>query len=393
LRFHTDGKFEEAGFIMEDLAFQSPDDPNVQPVISGLTPPAGRRFTGVWGCNPGAVERLKYAEIINSTQRFYTKNYKHTKNMASKWSIISLIFLLLISSASAANEYRTTYTINIKDDGAAIWNVEYRTQLFTQADNDAFKNYSAQLNSVYLKDFKELMQNSVSAASNATSRKMMAGGFTGEASIENAPTGNFGVVHYSFTWTNFAKLDRDKNIYIGDVFAGGLYISKENALIIQYPSGYSAEMVTPEPDAVLDGMIWYGLRSFNAGEPTILLKLPFPWILYAIAMIAAAAAIALIFIVYRKSKVINDPAIEVKGTTEDNSYSAGADTMDLEDRIVAILKDGGGSLYQSDITRKLALPKSTVSSALNVLHEKKIIQKIKKGRENLIRLAEKSEEL
>ena len=312
--------------------------------------------------------------------------------MASKIAILSLIFLLLISSASAASEYRTTYTINVKDDGAAIWNVEYRTELFTEGDTDAFKNYSAQLNSVYLKDFKELMQNSVSSASNATSRKMMAGGFAGEASIENAPTGNFGIVHYSFTWTNFAKLDSDKNIYIGDVFAGGLYISKENALIIQYPSGYTTEMVTPQPDLVRDGMIWYGLRSFNVGEPTILLKPPFPWILFAITLIAAAAAIALIFLFRRKSKVINDPVNEVKGTTEDSTL-AGADMMDLEDRIVALLKEGGGSLYQSDITRKLELPKSTVSSALNALHEKKIIQKIKKGRENLIRFANQLEEL
>jgi len=312
--------------------------------------------------------------------------------MASKIAILSLIFLLLISSASAASEYRTTYTINVKDDGAAIWNVEYRTELFTEGDTDAFKNYSAQLNSVYLKDFKELMQNSVSSASNATSRKMMAGGFAGEASIENAPTGNFGIVHYSFTWTNFAKLDSDKNIYIGDVFAGGLYISKENALIIQYPSGYTTAMVTPQPDLVRDGMIWYGLRSFNVGEPTILLKPPSPWILFAIALIAAAAAIALIFLFRRKSKVINDPVNEVKGTTEDSTL-AGADMMDLEDRIVALLKDGGGSLYQSDITRKLELPKSTVSSALNALHEKKIIQKIKKGRENLIRFANQLEEL
>lgn len=307
-------------------------------------------------------------------------------NMASKIAILSLIFLLLISSASAASEYRTTYTIIAKDDGAAIWNVEYRTQLLTQGDIEAFKNYSAQLNSVYLKDFKELMQNSVSAASNATSRKMMAGGFAGEASIENAPTGNFGVVHYSFTWTNFAKLDSDKNMYIGDVFAGGLYISKENALIIQYPAGYTVEMVTPQPDLVRDGIIWYGLRSFNVGEPTILLKPTFPWILFAIAVIAAAAAITLIFIFRRKSKVINEPVIESKGTSDDNSYSSGANMMDIEDRIVALLKEGGDSLYQSDITRKLDLPKSTVSSALNVLHEKKIIQKIKKGRENLIRL-------
>ncbi len=65
--------------------------------------------------------------------------------------------------------------------------------------------------------------------------------------------------------------------------------------------------------------------------------------------------------------------------------------MDLEDRIVVLLKENGGSLYQSDIVKKLDLPKSTVSSALNGLHTKNTIQKIKKGRENLIRLAPSSD--
>ncbi len=60
--------------------------------------------------------------------------------------------------------------------------------------------------------------------------------------------------------------------------------------------------------------------------------------------------------------------------------------MSVEDRIVKLLKENGGSLHKSEIRRKLALPKSTVSSALNELYNKNIIQKIKKGRENLIRL-------
>ena len=60
--------------------------------------------------------------------------------------------------------------------------------------------------------------------------------------------------------------------------------------------------------------------------------------------------------------------------------------MDLEDRIVKLLREKGGSMYQSDIGKQLGLPKSTVSSALNELHNRNVIQKIKKGRENLIRL-------
>jgi len=44
-------------------------------------------------------------------------------------------------------------------------------------------------------------------------------------------------------------------------------------------------------------------------------------------------------------------------------------------------------MYQSEMTQRLGMPKSTVSAALAVLHEKKAIIKVKKGRENLIRLS------
>lgn len=324
--------------------------------------------------------------------------------MASKIVLISLIFLLLISTASAANDYRTTYIINIIDDGSAVWYVEYRTPIVTGEDAKAFDNYTEQLEPVYLREFKELMQKSVSAASNATSRKMTAGGFDGKAEIETAPTGNFGVVRYSFTWTDFSKLDKDKNINVGDVFMGGLYLSKDNALIIRYPSGYTVEQVAPQPDLVRDGLIWYGLRSFNAGEPMIMLKPQFSWMPFAFIVIIAMAAGAVILKYRRKAEVIAAPPSEGTGegvihanTRTEIQAGVGIETatdmMDLEERITALLKQNNGSLYQSDIVKKLDLPKSTVSSALNGLHDKKIIQKIKKGRENLIRLASLSENI
>lgn len=314
--------------------------------------------------------------------------------MASKIALIFILFLLLLSTVSAApdNGYKTTYTINVKDDGTAIWYVEYRTQLVTKEDFEAFENYTEQLKPVYLNEFRELMQKSVSAASNATSRKMTAGGFTGDARNETAPTGNYGVVRYSFTWTDFAKLDSNKNLNIGDVFVGGLYLSNDNTLIIQFPQGYTAEQVTPQPDTVRDGMIWYGLRSFNAGEPNIVLLRPsISWMLYALAFIILVAGIAVIFKIRKnKVQVTGAPSaevIETAGETVHEEMADMANMMDLEERIAALLKENGGSLYQSDIVKKLDLPKSTVSSALNGLHTKNTIQKIKKGRENLIRLA------
>ncbi|MGB9175867.1 MAG: MarR family transcriptional regulator, partial [Methanoregula sp.] len=58
----------------------------------------------------------------------------------------------------------------------------------------------------------------------------------------------------------------------------------------------------------------------------------------------------------------------------------------LEERIIQLLKDSGGEQFQAEIVKALGIPKSTVSSSLNSLHQRGIIQKVRKGRENLIRL-------
>jgi uncharacterized membrane protein len=305
--------------------------------------------------------------------------------MVLKALYLSLVFLLLAHATSAAPEdnYKITYTINVNEGGNAVWYVEYRTPLVSKEDFDSFDNYTKQLDSVYLNEFKELMQRSVSEAANATSRKMAAGGFTGDAKVESAPTGTFGVVRYSFTWVNFAKLDPDKNLNIGDVFVGGLYLSKDNTLIIQYPSGYTIEQAEPQPDLVRDGMVWYGLRTFKAGEPAVILSRPSSsWMppVIAVSVVFIIAALVYMRKAHGKNAVIDAAAETVAETLTE------AAMMDVQDRIVKLLNESGGSLYQSEIGKKLDIPRSTVSAALNQLHDKKMIQKVKKGRENLIRL-------
>lgn len=291
---------------------------------------------------------------------------------------IALILLIIVFIASPApeNDYKITYTINIKEDGNAYWNVEYRTLLTSKDDLNSFENYSQQLKPVYLDEFRELMQKSASQAAIVTSRNMVAKDFTGDAAIQSTPTGTYGVVHYSFTWTNFAKMDSGMNI--GDVFVGGLYLSRDNNLIIQYPSDYTVEEVTPQPDQYRDGLMWYGLRSFGAGEPRIVfVKTSFPWIPLVIIIIIFAAGIGVYIYIHK---------IKGKDSEHITETIAEADIFDLEDRIVQLLKESGGSMYQSEIGRKLILPKSSVSSALNGLQNKNLIKKIKKGRENLIQL-------
>ncbi|HVN65563.1 MAG TPA: MarR family transcriptional regulator [Methanomicrobiales archaeon] len=60
--------------------------------------------------------------------------------------------------------------------------------------------------------------------------------------------------------------------------------------------------------------------------------------------------------------------------------------LELEDRFLAILGEKGGSLFQSEIVKTLGLSKPTVSGAVNRLHGAGRIEKLRKCRENLIRL-------
>ena len=80
------------------------------------------------------------------------------------------------------------------------------------------------------------------------------------------------------------------------------------------------------------------------------------------------------------------PAPEPGSPEEPAGQLSETDLVSLEEKIIQILKTSGGEQYQSEIVKILGLPKSTVSASLNDLHQRGIILKIKKGRENLIRL-------
>jgi hypothetical protein len=293
--------------------------------------------------------------------------------------------------AAPAPAYATTYTITVLEDGSALWQIEYRTLLASDDDLLAFDNYTRELPSVYLPQVQELMQRSAVQASVAGSRPMAISNVTGNAVVQASPTGRYGIVIFSFSWSGFAK--PDGSLVIGDAFSGGLYLEKDNALIIRYPYGWIVSHVEPEPDQQRDSLIWYGLRSFGPGEPRVLLeKATFPLVPLVVGIIIIISVLAG-FLVYRaKQRRAGQDTQEDRDEISDQGEPAALlseeEQAGLEERITTLLKAGGGEQYQAEIVKTLGLPKSTVSSALNNLHQNGVIQKVKKGRENLIRLVQ-----
>jgi len=301
---------------------------------------------------------------------------------AIRYLVLVLAVLLLFIPAAIAAEpaYATTYTISVQEDGTAVWQLEYRTLLETDSDLAAFDNYTRDLPSVYLPQVQDLMQRSAAQASGAASRPMAISNVTGNAVVQTSPTGRYGVVVYSFSWSGFAR--PDGNLAVGDAFAGGLYLAKDNTLILRYPYDWTVTQAEPAPDDQRNGLVWYGLRTFGAGEPRVMLERP------AFPLMPVIAAVILIFVIiagfmaYRSIKHQDLP----EEPEEPAVPMTKAEEAGLEDRIIKLLGAGGGEQYQSAIVKTLGLPKSTISSALNSLHQKGVIRKIRKGRENLIRL-------
>ena len=309
-----------------------------------------------------------------------------------RYRIFFLIVLLLVCSAGIAGaapvppDSSITYTITVGEDGTGIWHVEYRTMLASEDDQMAFDAYAKNLSILFLPQFRDLMQRSASQAAVATSRKMEITDFSGDAAIQTSPTGKYGVVFYSFNWKGFAK--PGDQLAIGDAFAGGMYLAKDNTLILRYPAGYTVSLAEPAPDQLRDGLIWYGQRSFGAGEPRIIFeRSSFPWLPVIAGSILMVIVISGMFFVLKKRR--NEDTNEPVETDDSDSTSvplSNAEMISLEEKIIQLLKASNGEQYQSEIVKNLGLPKSTVSATLNDMHKRGIIQKVKKGRENLIRL-------
>lgn len=303
---------------------------------------------------------------------------------------VLLLFCLFQNVQAAADvDYSTTYIITVMEDGTAFWKIEYRTPLLTDEDTGVFENYSRNLNNVYLPELRSLMQQSVSQAALGTSRAMAVKDFTGNAAIQTSPTGSYGIVTYTFTWTNFAR--SGDGIAIGDAFVGGMYLARGNTLIIRYPQGYTVASVDPAPDQTSTGLTWYGLRSIGPGQPAVTLKnTAFP----LLPLLGGGLILVLVaggLLLYRQKRIAvqerdMDPLPEPDGTEEPAPALSKADLESLQDRIIQLLVAHNGELFQSEIVRILGLPKSTVSTTLNELHRLGIVQKVRKGRENLIRL-------
>lgn len=302
---------------------------------------------------------------------------------------VVLFFILLIVCAGVAKG-ETVITVDILKNGDAVWTMEKRLPLTGEAeieDWEAFVNrgHDEQQYQSDIAEFKGRIAWFINSAKSISNRSMEAEKFNISYGTARTLDGAFSIIRYGFEWKNFSRIE-SSNILIGDAFSEGMMLSSDNVLIIKIPEDYDVLSASPGSDK-RDGdiLIWEGrtFRSFNRGEPALILspagKGQVSWSIIIAVMFGLASGASLI--VWRRRRSTygdkNDPPL-IPGSRTANIWG--------EEMTEQYLIKCGGQAYQSDIVTESGLSKSKISSVLSKMKKEGRIIKIKKGKENIIRL-------
>ncbi|HTX44534.1 MAG TPA: hypothetical protein VMC61_07355, partial [Methanocella sp.] len=221
-------------------------------------------------------------------------------------------------------------------------------------------------------------------------------------------------------WTGFAMAGGG-SLEVGDAFVDGFLLNREDAIVFIFPPGYDVTEISPAPDDVKNAyqpqVRWMGgsvngtgedIRLFSSGEPSIIMhKTSAPlfsfewWMLIPAIMLSAIAGFGAGFALRRKpSRPTEVPPLPEPDRVAMLDAGVEAEPQELaedrylsdEEKVIMYLGEAGGQMFQSDLVKKTDFSKSKLSMVLSDLKEKGTILKIKKGKENLIRLNRPSDD-
>ena len=310
----------------------------------------------------------------------------------------------------------TVTRIVLQPDGDAVWTIRFRTRLSTADDVDEYESFQAAFadnSSRYLGPFAERMAAVVDGAADQYDREMRAVDFEASTSIQEVPR-RWGVVSFQFRWVGFAA-ETDEELAVGDVFAGGFYIGEGDVLELAAPDGYRISAVDPTPDEAEGGVVqWNGREDFADSRPRVIATpdtgstsseggtLPGGTTGVAAGMIGLAVAVSLGVLAVRRTRSRNgadgsgrqsvDDATatgDEAATQTDEDAASGPQDYDLvtnETQVVDLLDRHDGQLKQADIVEELDWSKSKTSRVLSEMADEGTVEKLRIGRENVIRL-------
>ncbi|KZN24320.1 hypothetical protein A4G99_07865 [Haladaptatus sp. R4] len=332
-----------------------------------------------------------------------------------------------------------------KNSADALWTFRYEKTLNNKQEREQFKEFSNRFNSSDTEMYKSFRENAVNltrTANNRTKRKMAASNFSKNAYInQEGIDGDTtrGVVEMSFTWSSFAYGSGNVT-NIGDVFKGGLYLGKDQTLVINHADGMTFEKVRPTKGVNMSGdtlaesssVSWTGPREFTDQHPMVKFSSP-PQssttttttstnnssvppgggnqgsnsrspMMWFIAVVLVLIGLVAVFMWRQGSLGSLSSGRSTPGgggggagaggaaaTPESNTPPAEPAVSDEElltdeARVKKLLRENGGRMKQVNIVDETGWSKSKVSMLLSEMEEEGDISKLRVGRENIISL-------
>lgn len=303
-------------------------------------------------------------------------------------------------AAVAAQETDNTVTrVAVRADGDARWTVRYRTRLSTEADVEEYRVFQRRFRentSQYLDPFAERIRGVVAGAANETGREMAARNVSARTDVQEVPR-RWGVVSFSFTWTNFARVEGDA-LVVGDVFEGGFFLATNDSLVVAAPEGYGVAAANPPPaDAGDREVTWTGREDFGDRRPRVRMVpsstttrsatgtpgradggVPSPSLLAAVAVVVLAA-LGVGLAARRRGWVAG---------AGDGDAGETAPVLTDAERVERLVASAGGRMKQGDVADELGWSASKTSRVVAALVEEGRVEKLRIGRENVLDLVE-----
>lgn len=306
--------------------------------------------------------------------------------------LVATVVLLLSVPATVMAQQDSTQRIDniqLNENGDAVWSVEIREPLENQSEIDSFESYVSQLNSSEnnqtTQNFQDRFSSVINNADGEYERNMGLDSLSVSAETVNTATGDFGITTVEFTWNNYAGVNEQGNLVMGQILSDGYTLSEGERLVITPPENYVAQDTPVAAEETTQGNLeWSGPYSFSntelVFEESTSTNLP----LIPIGGVGVVILIV-ISVLFMKRRTTN--------SEDENNSTWNTDELKTEgEKIVEILESSDGRIKQKEVASELDWSDSKVSRVTSSLEEKSVIEKLTIGRENVLNLKEDEKE-
>ena len=305
-------------------------------------------------------------------------------------------------------------SIDVEADGDAVWTIEYRNRLETDDDEAAFDDLRADIENdpePYVDRFDDRMASTAGNAATTTGREMAISETSVGAERRDLPRA-YGVVTYTFRWSNFAAVEGER-LLVGDAI-DGLFLDEDTTLLVSWPAEYERLGTSPSPSETReDAVVYAGPTNFADGEPRIELGPPGvspggdgPSVSVLIAgILAVALLVAIGLLAYRRRGDTTETATGEEPSAGGTSPSADGpspaesgvgtgidrELLSNEEQVLELIERAGGRMKQKEVAERLEWTDAKTSQVTKRLREEGDLEGFRLGRENVLSLPDEEE--